>query len=155
MTETAQQNSDKSGKSAAHRSALASLARREHSRLELQNKLLNKGFEHNLVEQLLDDLEQQGWLCDTRFAEVFCRMRSGKGYGELRIRQELQQKGVARSVIEQTLNRCEVDFYQVMNNAYAKKYDNRPVSDFKEKTKRQAFLYRRGFAAEMIAELLD
>lgn len=152
MTEELQQNTDKT---AARRSALASLARREHSRLELQNKLLNKGFESDLVTGLLDDLEQQNWLCDARFAEAFCRMRSGKGYGELRIRQELQQKGVEQPLIGQTLRQCEVDFYQVMCNVYTKKYGNRAVSDFKDKAKRQAFLFRRGFAVEMIAELLD
>jgi regulatory protein len=139
----------------AKASALASLAMREHSVLELQNKLLRKDFPENIVSPLLTELQQQKLLSNKRFAEVYWRQRSGKGFGPTKISYELQQKGVDDHLIRQGLLESEVDFYEVVRQVYEKKYLGKPYQDIKDKAKRQGFLYRRGFSTDYIKSVMD
>lgn len=129
---------------------MGSLAMREHSSLELQNKLLNKNHPEDVVGQLIADLQQSGLLSDARFAESYWRMRSGKGYGPIRIEQELKQKGVSDRLIQDALFEADLDFEDMVQQVYEKKYRGLPWQDFKDKAKRQNFLYRRGFSHELI-----
>ncbi len=139
----------------AKASAMASLAMREHSVLELKHKLLRKDFPEDIVLSLLDDLQQQNLLSNERFAEVYWRQRAGKGFGPIKISHELQQKGLDDKLIECGLLESEVDFYEVIEQVYKKKYAGKPYRDVKEKAKRQGFLFRRGFSTDYIKTVLD
>lgn len=83
------------------RSAMDLLARREHSRAELADKLRRKYAEfEDRFPQVLDQLEQDNLLSDERFAEAYVRYRGDKGFGPLLIRQELRGKGVSADLLE-------------------------------------------------------
>ena len=60
------------------RTAVGLLARRDHSRAELLQKLTARGFDITAVEALLDRLAAQRLQSDARFAEIYVRMRSGR-----------------------------------------------------------------------------
>lgn len=139
----------------ARASALGSLAMREHSALELRQKLLNKNHELALVDQLIASLQSENLLSDERYAESYWRVRSGKGYGSLRIVKELQMKGVSERIIEAAKNEANINFFDVIEAVYQKKYKSQPIQDFNEKAKRQAFLYRRGFDTEYIKSVIE
>ena len=139
----------------AKASAMASLAMREHSVLELQHKLTAKKFPDSVVAPLLAELQRDNLLSNERFAEMHWRQRADKGFGPTKIRYELQQKGLDDALIQQGLQASEVDFYAVIAQVYNKKYPGEPWQDLKEKAKRQGFLYRRGFAADYIKTVLD
>ncbi|MCX7543759.1 regulatory protein RecX [Marinicella gelatinilytica] len=139
----------------AKASALASLAMREHSVFELRQKLLRKEIPEQIVTDLLLDLRQQNLLSDSRFAEVYWRQRAGKGFGPNKIAYELQQKGIDDALIQSSQATTEIDFNDVIKQVYAKKYRSQPCHDLKEKAKRQGFLYRRGFSADLIKTVLD
>lgn len=136
-------------------SAVASLAMREHSCVELRQKLINKKHDPELVDQLLDDLIKEKLLSDLRFAESYWRVRSGKGYGPDRIAKELSLKGVADHNIKQAQETEGIDFRAVVAQVYHKKYRGKPCADLKEKAKRQGFLYRRGFGMDLIRTVMD
>jgi regulatory protein len=78
------------------RRAVALLARREHSRVELTRKLAAKGFPEDLIGATLDDLECSGTLAAARFAESFIRTRVAKGQGPTRIRAEFAESAARR-----------------------------------------------------------
>ncbi len=139
----------------AKTSAMASLAMREHSVLELQHKLLRKNFPEDIVLSVVSELQQQNLLSNERFAEVYWRQRAEKGFGPVKIRHELQQKGLEDTTIQQGLLAAEVNFEALIQRVYQKKYHNKPCQDLKEKAKRQGFLYRRGFTADAIRSVLD
>lgn len=141
--------------SKARASALGSLAMREHSSLELQNKLLQKNHPEAVVFALIEELQHAGLLSDERFAECYWRMRSGKGYGPVRITQELKQKGVSDRLIQSALLEADVDFDTLISSVYEKKYRGQPWTDYKEKAKRQNFLYRRGFGHDLIRQVIE
>ncbi len=78
--------------------ALDLLARREHAVAELTRKLIEKGFDEIFVHEALSALVDDGLLSDARYAESYVRSRMGKGFGPVRIREELRQRGVASAV---------------------------------------------------------
>jgi len=139
----------------ARASALASLAMREHSVVELQQKLDRKGMPADVVADLLADLQQQNLLSNERFAEVYWRQRGEKGFGPTKITYELQQKGINDNLIQQVQLDSEIDFYAVIKQVYVKKYASKACDTLQEKAKRQGFLYRRGFPTELIRTVLD
>ena len=61
------------------------LARREHSKKELLQKLVSKGFNKILAANIINELVQEGWQDDLRYAENYARSRLLKGYGPARI----------------------------------------------------------------------
>ena len=66
--------------SQARYSAMNLLARREHSYVELERKLKQRGFADSVIEQALQRLQEQGLQSDQRFVESFIRARaSSKG----------------------------------------------------------------------------
>ncbi|HEY4998170.1 MAG TPA: regulatory protein RecX, partial [Usitatibacter sp.] len=56
--------------------AMRFLARREHSRAELQRKLAAIAAQGDDVEAVLDELARKGWLSDARYAELAVRSKA-------------------------------------------------------------------------------
>ncbi len=129
------------------------LSLREHSRFELERKLLRR-FDEVLVQQVLQNLEQQGLQSDERFAEQYAYSRRNKGYGPLRIRAELRERGIAEELIATWLEDDEQDWYALMIGAAEKKFGAQPPADRREMAKRGRFLSSRGFPSWMINDYL-
>ena len=66
------------------------LAAREHSRVELTRKLAPHAESPEQVSQVLDELEQKGWLSAQRFAESMLHRKAAR-YGAARLKAELAQ----------------------------------------------------------------
>ena len=128
--------------------AIALLARREYSRAELERKLGSRTPDAELLLQALDQLQQDGYQSDQRFAEVFARSRLGSGYGQMRIRQELQRKGIGRERIEQVLQEQEMDSRQLALECHQRRFGETLPTDQKEYGRRMRFLVNRGFSFE-------
>jgi len=139
-----------SGRQSAKTVAVRLLSRREHSACELQQKLLQRGFEGVEIKQALDALEQGGWLSDQRFAETYVRMRQQKGFGPVRIAMELRERGVEDATIEQAVASSEVDWQTSLSEQYEKKFRNKTITDYADKAKRIRFLQYRGFSLQDI-----
>jgi len=131
--------------------ALDYLARREHSRLELNRKLeLKFPARSAQVAKALDRLEQQGLLSDRRFAEAFVRAGLARGQGPWRMRAELCQRGIAGDLIDAVIDGAGIDWRDLAVQVLAKKFGASPAADFREKTRRMRFLQQRGFSADLI-----
>lgn len=134
--------------------ALRLLARREHSRLELQRKLRQRRFPQKLIDEVLDEYEERGWLDDQRFADVYARSRMDMGYGPLRIMAELQQRGV-HSTPECLAEMAEADWRRRAVELRERRFgltDLRP--DPEEKLRQARFLLRRGFSHDQVESAL-
>lgn len=126
--------------------AIALLARREYSCAELERKLTGRIPDETLLVQALDQLQQDGYQSDQRFTEVFVRSRLGSGYGQMRIRQELQRKGIARELIEQVMLAQELDSCQLALECHQRRFGDTRPADHKDYAKRMRFLVNRGFS---------
>lgn len=136
--------------SAIYRTTIAHLARREHSRFELQQKL-SKRFDsaESLINRALDKAAADGYLSDERFAEAYSRSRNNKGFGRERIANELMQKGVDATLIADALAQVQDTDNRALSHTWRKKFNHVP-QDFKEKMKQIRFLRYRGFTQEEI-----
>ncbi len=135
--------------------ALELLARREHSREELRRKLLARGYEGNDVEAVLEQLAVEGLQSDPRFAEGYVYARQTRGFGPLRIRMELQERGLAESIIDECLDERASHWRALLEAQYRKRYGDAPMREYRERARRGRFLQQRGFPGEMIWRLLN
>ena len=130
--------------------AVRLLSRREHSTYEIRDKLLQRDFDEVEIEQALLELQQGDWLSDERYAEAYIRMRQQKGFGPIRIANELNERGVKEGIVETYLYAGEESWRQTLLKMYEKKYKNAAVEDYNEKAKRIRFMQYRGFTLDMI-----
>ncbi len=139
----------------ARASALRLLARREHSRQELALKLLQRQTPGSVIDRVLDDYEREGWLSDERFADVYSRQRRDLGYGPVRIRSELQQRGV--KLWPECLScTTEADWVALAVRARQKKFGLGCINDdWTEKARQARFLGQRGYSGDQIEQALE
>ncbi|OAN12604.1 RecX family transcriptional regulator [Photobacterium jeanii] len=135
--------------------AVAYLSRRDHAEKELRQKLKRRGYSHGDIEQAIDFCQDYKWLDDVRYAGTTIRNGIAKGWGELRIRQEMELKGVNSQVIEQVMAVHEIDWFEHARAVAQRKYGETPMETQKEKAKRFRFMQSRGFDFEQIAYAFD
>lgn len=135
------------------------LTGREHSRKELLQRLAAKGYAKERIAPILDELAQESWQSDARYAESYARSRILKGYGPTFIAYELRQNGIDLGNIpsfdlEALAESVAGGWQALLQQVYSKKYGNSPVPNRNEWAKRSRFLQQRGFTHAMIADLL-
>jgi len=130
------------------------LASREHSRFELRNKLLRRGYDADEVEHVLDTLGEEGLQSDERYAEHYVELRRAKGYGPLRIRAELRERGVADGLIDIMVDEGDPVWYETLRQVHDKKYGADLPDGMKERAARSRFLGYRGFTGDQVRRLL-
>ncbi len=141
----------------ARSAALAALARRAHTRRELEQKLGRKGFERAEIRALLDDLEERGWLNDAKTATELAAWRSRTGRGRSRIASELAGKGVSRADSDAALASLDPrDEAKALRAALEKRERALPAGLTRQARSKKLFdhLARRGFAPAAILEAL-
>ena len=126
--------------------AMNLLARREHSRKELRQKLCKRYADPGVIETELDRLAEERLQSDGRYAESYARQRAGRGFGPLRVRQELRERGIDDSDIDIAFDAAEVDWALVAREVYGKKFGEVPPDNLKERARRSRFMQYRGFS---------
>lgn len=140
---------------AVRRSAMDLLARREHGRVELTRKLLQRGASLEMIDVALDRLAEEGLLSEARYLESFISYRARSGYGPARIREELQQRGLPRTDVEQALRDSGFDWAAQLADTWHRKFSSRLPADMRERAQQTRFLSYRGYPMELISRLLS
>jgi regulatory protein len=128
------------------------LARREHSRAELQRKLSAVADEGDDVEALLDDLSQKGWLSDARFAELAVRSKSRR-FGPLKVAHQLRSKGVDQEAITLAFERAGTEGTANLEQVWRSRFREAPAGE-RERGRQVRFLQGRGFSLESILRFM-
>jgi regulatory protein len=129
--------------------ALRLLARREHSRDELARKLSPHAESPEALDTALDFLVSKKLLSNERFAEVRAHWLARK-YGAVKIRRDLESKGVEQHLLERVSTEGELERAQAI---LARKY-RAPATTREERAKRARFLQGRGFSVDVIRRLV-
>jgi len=130
------------------------LARREHARLELEQKLSKREYDDAEIKQTLDRLEQDGLLSNERFTEQYTRMRINKGFGPLKIAAELRARGVADNMANAALMEYHDVWLELAKTQQQKKFQDLP-EDFSDRARQMRFLQGRGFSNEHIRQVFN
>ncbi|MGV6988019.1 recombination regulator RecX [Testudinibacter sp. P80/BLE/0925] len=131
------------------------LARRDYSCEEIRQKMTAKAFAAEDIETVLQHCRQKGWQSDQRFCEHFLLSRSRKGYGPARIKQELQQKGIASDLISAQFAQTALDWFELAESVFQKKFSNIQTAqwDMKQKQKAWRFMSNHGFQPDHFRHL--
>ena len=140
---------------AVRRTAMDLLARREHGRVELTRKLRQRGAPDDMIDTALDRLTEEGLLSESRYLESFVSDRARSGYGPLRIREELSQRGLQRTDIELALRECGISWQAQLEDTWRRKFAGHLPIDARERAKQGRFLAYRGYSMEMIGRLFS
>jgi regulatory protein len=133
--------------------ALALLARRAHTRLEIRRKLLQRAFPEAAVEACLDHLAERGWLNDAATAAALASARARGGRGRGRIAAELAAKGVSRKDADAALAALDpADEARRLRLALEKRSRSLPAGLTPQARSKKLFdhLVRRGFAPSAV-----
>ena len=130
--------------SKCYSSALKMLMRREHSKLELSQKLQAKGFDIVDVNCSISKLVQQNYQSDDRFSEGFILMRFNQGKGPVKIASELKMRGI------DTFDLSIFDWFKLAKEIRQRKFGDASSLDYKEMAKQKRFLQSRGFNLDQI-----
>lgn len=130
--------------------ALRHLARREHSRAELERKLVPHAASPAALGLLLDALAAKKQLSDERYAEARAHQLSRK-YGAARIRQDLKAKGVGDELVGRVSAEGEAARAAAI---LARKY-RASATTRAERLRRMRFLLQRGFSHDTIRRVVS
>ena len=133
--------------------AIELLARREHSRLELRQKLTQRGFPAELIDPALSELAESGLLNERRYAEIYASSRADKGYGPLRIASELRERGIPQEWVDLALAELENDGLSKLRELHRKRFQSRIPADVAERMRQTRFFRQHGFTLEQIRRL--
>lgn len=136
------------------------LSRRDHARRELLIKAQKKGHPTEVIEHVLDELEQRGFINDTQFAKKYaaekCALRK---WGPLKIRSHLYKKGISKSVSNQAISEAfrDENFNKTFLTLVFKRKRRflKEQNLFKRKKKVFNYLAQRGYRASDIYNHLD
>jgi regulatory protein len=127
--------------------ALRLLARRDHTRLELQRKLAPYVDDPAELQALLDDFTARDWLSESRAVDQLVHAKRGR-FGSARIRQALIQKGVTEDLIAPALASLKTTEQTAAREVWSRKFKSAPVTAA-ERAKQIRFLQYRGFSVEV------
>ena len=135
-------------------SAQKSLAMREHSNIQLINKLKNKGFEADIVNNVLEDLRNSGFQSDERYTEEYIRYRQNSGYGLEKIIYELKSNGISPGLIDKNLYKF-IDDYDVLLDFAKFKIRDKNLEDQKVLFRYINNFRARGFEGDTILKVIE
>ena len=142
-------------------SALNYVGRRHHSKNEIRNKLKQKKFSPELVEQTLNDLEQNNYIDDFSFARIFTDEKvKTKNWGKNKIKSELIKRGVASNLIagvidEKFSDDLEMESGLELARKKLKKLIDRKTDQKKIQTGIYSFLISRGYSYDLCKQIFN
>lgn len=122
---------------------------RMHSKKELYDKLLKKGYEKQVILKALEKLEEYHYVDDKLFAKQF--VEQNKKYSTKMLENKLKQKGISSDIISENLGGDSDDLDLELCKKYAQKYAK--SKDLKAEgavQKMYASLARKGFSFDVI-----
>ena len=132
--------------------AMRLLARREHSRAELERKLSHIAHEGDDVGTVIEELAQRGWLSDARYAEQTVRAKARR-FGPVKVAHDLRAKGVADEAIEAAFRVAGDDGTADIERVWRTRFSAIPDND-RERARQVRFLQGRGFRLDDILKFL-
>ena len=120
---------------------------------ELETSLINT------ANQVLTQLEQREYLCDSRFAQAKSRYLIRRHYGKNFIIKKLYQDGISNFLainsIEISLDELELDWPKIITNFLNKNKYIHKKTDYSYHKKWQNKLYQRGFELSDIRQVIN
>ncbi len=142
----------------AKRRAMNLLQNRDYTEAGLREKLRNGDYPESCIEEAVAYVKSYGYVDDCRYAGDFITYNLDRK-SRTRMEQDLMRKGISKDAIRTVFEELEEQGTSQDEGAMIrrllekKKYDPQTATG-QEKQRMYAFLYRRGFRAEVISRAL-
>ncbi len=136
-----------------YRKAVRALARREHAVAELRQRLSDAAPAKE-VESVLSLLCRAGLLSDARYAEVRSATAHRRGWGPVRLRRELEARGVAAETIDEIVGDSARRWVEEAAQVRCRRFGTDIPKTPAETARQIRFLQGRGFTMEQIRWVL-
>ena len=136
--------------------ALKYISYRPRTAKEVREHLLHQDYEPEIINIVMDKLQQQDWINDSRYAQEFTKQRIKlKPRGKKQIAQELKLKGIPIEEIELSLKSIDYNTeYQMAIILASKKYHQLKDKDWQTiQRKIGSYLQRKGFSFDVIHDV--
>ena len=130
---------------------------RARSVKEVAEYLERKSFTAAVTEATIKKMIEYGYLDDHKFASDYAAYRKLRGYGLIKVRYELINKGIARQVIDSEIDRQfnpDEDLVRIKELLNKKIPDDEQI-DERWLARQVSFLKRRGFQDNLIITALQ
>jgi regulatory protein len=138
--------------------AAALCSKSEKCSSDIRKKLLDWGISTEETEKAITWLQNEKFLDDARFAGFFARDKFRfNGWGRIKIRYALRQKGVDTSIIEESVAALDEKEYRSLlkDLIQAKAGKIKAESTYEKKAKLVRYAQGRGFEPELIFNAVD
>ena len=128
------------------------LETRMHSKKELFDKLIKKGYSKESINEAIKKLEEYHFVDDSLFAKQFLE-QNGK-LSKNMIKNKLLQKGVSFDIVNDNINSREDDAeYEICEKQIKKYLNSKTISNYNDLSKMYASMLRKGFSIEMVKKI--
>ncbi|MCM1117829.1 MAG: recombination regulator RecX [bacterium] len=139
--------------------AMNLLQSRDYTESQLRDKLRDGGYPETVTAQALEYVKSFRYVDDLRYAGDYLTTFAGRK-SLRRMEQDLQQKGIARTVIEQAVELWQEqcggqDELQMACELLDKRHYDREASDRRQQQRMYNFLMYRGFSSDVIRKALQ
>lgn len=132
------------------------LARRDHARGELEDKLRRRDMPNELIDDVLDDFDERGYLDDRQFAVEQGSILARKCWGPRQIAAKLRKRGVSDEVIERAL--ADIEQHEDWSRRARERLVSRfsPPDELDDDDQQRAYrhLTYRGYSPSLVRRLL-
>lgn len=145
----------------AKQRALDYLAYKPRTTEEVRRKLRKKEIPRAIIDTVIDQLTERGYLDDDEYARMYVQRRfSHKGYGPVRLQAELQKRGIDRPLAETAVEELfaeedQLDAARRQAEARWPRITRRKDDPRKRRDSLYRYLKRRGFTYDVIREVID
>ncbi|WHH59401.1 RecX family transcriptional regulator [Petroclostridium sp. X23] len=141
--------------SKAKKAAVKYSVYKRRTAFEMIKKLEQQGFDDFVIERVIGQLQQLGYIDDREYACRFIKdARNLKKFGEHRIYLELQRKGIDEKTIYDELNKAQLDDREVLEPLIRKKIASVSCGDDNALIKIKNYFLRKGYSFEMINKVI-
>jgi regulatory protein len=132
---------------------------RPRTELEIRDKLRQRGFSEDIVDNLVLQLKEKSLVDDYNFARMWAKYRMhGNNHGFFKIRQELLEKGIDKNTVEDIEQLLKKDFneYDTAKQLISSRLKSMCGLD-KDKAQRRLYSYlkSRGFSGSTIYKVIN
>lgn len=133
------------------------LGRYYKTKQELKKKLKEKEYESDIIAAVIEKLEDLGYLNDENYAEAFVRSKkeTSQGLNRKTLYNKMLMKGLDRELIQESLEKADIDEYENALKAAEKKLKNLKGNKHEKKAKLYSYLYSKGFDYETCSKVLN
>ncbi len=141
----------------AYVEGLRYLERKARTALEMTRRLREKEIGETIIAEVLQRLQQERLIDDSLYAKQWAEQRiMNQRKGKMRIRQELREKGIDKSLISEVLENISPEQeLEIALETGRKKWNLIRGDVAGKRNKTGAFLMRRGFTGEMVRQVLN